>query len=101
MLNAWLHFTKNKFPTPTHIAEILEQLIFLNPLLKPNCSSNNLYFYTIQPKNITDKLMKIRYFCRFLRPGLVSYMGFKEKLGHTRIKPEKFYRHVMDLIPND
>ena len=31
LLDAWLHFTNNTFPTPTSIEEILDQPLFLNP----------------------------------------------------------------------
>ena len=34
LLNTWLHFTSNKFPTSTHIEETLDQPIFLNSLTK-------------------------------------------------------------------
>ena len=41
LLNAWLHFTNNNFPTLTPIEEILDQPIFLNPLTKLGFSSDN------------------------------------------------------------
>ena len=48
-LNLCLHFTNNKFTIPTHIEEILEQPIILNPHTKLNFSSNNPYLYIIHP----------------------------------------------------
>ena len=66
LLNASLHFTSNKFTTPTHLEEILEQPIFLNLHAK----LNNPYFYNMPPKNIIDKFIIISDLCRFLQPGL-------------------------------
>ena len=39
LLNAWLHFTNNDFPTPASIEEILDQLLFLNPRTKSDFRS--------------------------------------------------------------
>ena len=55
LLNAWLHFTNNKFPTRASIEEILDQPIFLNSHTKLDFSSNKPYFYCFPPTNISDK----------------------------------------------
>ena len=79
VLNPCLHFTSNsKFSIPTYIEEILEQLIILYSHAKLNFSSNP-YFYSIPPKNITDKFTIIRNVCIFLQPGLISYTRFEKK----------------------
>ena len=54
LLNAWIHFTNNKFPTPMPIEEILDQPIHLNPHTKLEFSSDNLCFYCTTSKNISD-----------------------------------------------
>ena len=54
LLNAWLHFTNNNFPAPMPIEEILDQPIHLNPYTKLEFRSDNLCFYCITPKNISD-----------------------------------------------
>ena len=54
LLNAWLHFTNNKFPEPMLIEEIFYQLIHLNPYTKLEFSSDNPSFYCIAPKNISS-----------------------------------------------
>ena len=59
LLNAWLHFTNNKFPTPMPIEEIFDQPIHLNPYTKLEFSSDNLCFYCIPPKNISDKILEV------------------------------------------
>ena len=71
-LNPCLHFTKNKFTIPKHIEEILEQTIFLNPHTKLNFSSNNLYFYSMPTKDITDKFSTIEDLYQFLQSALIS-----------------------------
>ena len=50
LLNGWLNFTDNKFPAE----EILDQPIQLNPYTKLKFSSDNLCFYCITTKNISD-----------------------------------------------
>ena len=45
--------------------EILDQPLFLNPYTKLDFSSDNLYFYCISPRNISDKFTIIRDFCKF------------------------------------
>ena len=52
-LNAWLHFTNNKFPAPIPIEEILDQPIHLNLYTKLEFSSDSPCFYCIAPKNIS------------------------------------------------
>ena len=64
------------------IEEVLEQPIFLNPHNKLNFSSNNPCFYSIP----SDKFTIIRDFCRFLEPGIVSYMRSEENLDHNHLK---------------
>ena len=54
LLNAWLHFTNNKFPAPMSIEEILHQPVQLNSYTKLDFSSNNSCFYCIPSKNISD-----------------------------------------------
>ena len=54
LLNAWLHFTNNKFPAPMPKEEILDQSIHINPHTKLDFSSDNPCFYFIAPKNISD-----------------------------------------------
>ena len=81
LLNAWLHFTNSKFPTPTSIEEILDQPLFLNPHTKLDFTSDNPFFCRIPPKNISDKLSIIRDICRFLQPVFISYSSFEEKLN--------------------
>ena len=78
LLNPWLCFTNNSFPTPTSIEEILDQPIFLNPYTKLDFSSDNTYFYCIPPRNISDKFTIVRDLCRFLQPGLISSTTFDE-----------------------
>ena len=43
-------------------------------------SSDRIYFYCIQPSNMSGKFTIIRYLCRFLQPGQISSMIFDEKL---------------------
>ena len=49
-----LNFTNNKFYTPMPIEEILDQPIHLNPYTKVEFSSDNICFYCITPKKISD-----------------------------------------------
>ena len=44
MLNTWLYFNNNNFPTPTSIEEILDQPLFLNPHTKLDFNSDNPNF---------------------------------------------------------
>ena len=53
LLNAWLHFTNNKFPASMPIAESLDQPIHLNPNTKLDFNPDNSCFYCIAPKNIS------------------------------------------------
>ena len=102
MLNAWLmHLTNNKFPSSTHIEEILDQPVFQTPFSKLYFYSNNPYFYCIPPKNITDNFTIIRDICKFLQTDLISTMRFEEKLGLTNLNPERIDLYIMDLIRND
>ena len=78
-----LQFTIDKFTTPKHIEEVLEQPIFLNPHTKLNFSSNNPYFYSILTKNIKDMFTIIRDLCQFLQSGLIFYTRCEEKLDHS------------------
>ena len=41
ILNAWLYFTNNNFPSPKSIEEILDQPLFLNPHTKMDFNSDN------------------------------------------------------------
>ena len=46
--------------------------------------SDNLYFYTIPTRNISDKFAIIRDLGRFLQPGLISSTTFLKKIDfHT------------------
>ena len=99
LLNAWLHFTDNTFPTPTLIEEILDQPLFLNPHTKLDFNSDNPYFYCILPRNISDKFATVRGICRFLQPGFISPITFEGKLSlpstnHNNIS-------IIELIPKD
>ena len=76
LLNVWLHFTNNTFPTPTSIEEILDQPLFLNPHTKLHFSSDNPFFYCLPPQNISDKFTIIRDIYRFLQPGFISSVIF-------------------------
>ena len=58
LLNAWLHFTNNKFLAPMPIEEILDQPIHLNPYTKLKLSPDNQCFYCIPPKNISANYNK-------------------------------------------
>ena len=55
LLNAWLHFTNNKFLISTHAEEVLDQPIFWNLLTGLNFNSNNSYFTISHTKLFTDK----------------------------------------------
>ena len=81
LFNAWIHFTNRNFSNPTPVKESFEKAIFLNLHTKLNFSSDNLYFYWILPRNISDKYNIIRELCRFLKPRLISSTTFDEKLG--------------------
>ena len=43
LLNAWVNFINKKFPIPTPIEGIIDQLIFLNPYTRLYFSSYNPY----------------------------------------------------------
>ena len=101
LLNVWLHFTNNNFPTPTSIKEILDQPIFLNPHTKLDFISDNQHFHCIPPRNILDKFTIIRDLCRFLQPGLICSTTFDKKLGFPTSNHKRIYKLIMDLIPND
>ena len=83
LLNPWLHFINNKFTIPTHIEEVLEEPVILNPHMKLNFSSNNPYFDCIPLKNVTNEFTIIRELCRFFQLGLIYYTRFEEKPGHN------------------
>ena len=79
LLYSWLHLTNNNFATSclnfwlTHIFKPTHQSIL-------SLMSNNLYFYSISTRNISDKFTIIRepsLNCRFLQPGLISTTGFE------------------------
>ena len=101
MLNAWLNFTNNSFPSPTSIEEILDQPLFLNPHTKLPYNSDNPYFYCLPPQNISDKFLTIRDICRFLRPGLISAETFREKLDLLNINHNNIYKKIVELIPKN
>ena len=101
LLNAWLFFTKNNFPSARSIEEILDQPLFLNPHTKINHSSDNPYFFSVPPKYIEDKFIIIRDICRFLQPGFMSSNSFKEKLNRPKEDSNKIYRSIVELIPNN
>ena len=88
LLNVCLYFTNNNFPTLTSIEEILGQHILLNAHTKLDCSSDNLYFYCIPSRNISDKFTIIRDLCGFRQLGPIT--PFDAKIGfptanHKRI----------------
>ena len=97
LLNAWLHFTNNDFPTPTSIEEILDQPLFLNPHTKLDFSSNNPYFYCIPPNNVSDKFNTIRDICKSLQPGFISPRSFKEKLNLSTANYSDIYKLIIQL----
>ena len=101
LLKASLIFTKNNFPSPRSIEEILDQPLFLNPHTKINHSSDNPYFFSAPPKYIEDKFIIIRDICRFLQPGFMSSNSFKEKLNRPKKDSNKIYRSIIELIPNN
>ena len=101
ILNAWLLFTNNNFPSPRSIEEILDQPLFLNPHTKINHNSDNPYFFSAPPKYIEDKFTIIRDIFRFLQPGFISYTSFEEKLNRPKEDSNKIYRSVVELIPSD
>ena len=53
--NAWLQFTNSNFPIPTYIEGILEESIFLKPHVKLGFTYDNPYFYSIAPRDISQK----------------------------------------------
>ena len=101
LLNAWLHFTNNDFPTPTSIEEILDQPLFLNPHTKLDFNSNNPYFYRIPPNNISDKFNTLRDIYTILKPGFISPRSFKEKLNLPTAIYNNIYKSIIQLIPGD
>ena len=101
LINGWLHFTNNNFPTSTYMEEILDQPIFSNPHTKLDFNSENPYFYCILPRNISEKFIIIRDLCRFLQPGLISSTTSDEKLGFHTANHKRIYKLIMDLTPND
>ena len=101
MLNAWLNFTNNSFPSPTSIEEILDQPLFLNPLTKLPYNSDNPYFSCLPPQNISAKFFTIRDICRFLQPGLISSETFREKLDLPNINHNNTYKKTVELIPKN
>ena len=101
MLNAWLNFTNNSFPSPTSIEEILDQPLFLNPHTKLRYNSDNPYFYCLPPQNISDKFSTIRDICRFLQPGLIPSETFREKLDLPNLNHNNIYKKIMELIPEN
>ena len=94
LLNAWLFFTNNNFPTPTSIEEILDQPLFLNRHTKMDHNSDNPYFFSVPPKYIVDKFTINRDICRFLQPGFISSSSFEEKLN----LPEENSNRITDLL---
>ena len=81
--------------------KFLTKPYFLNPHTKLDFSSDNPYFYSIPPRNISDKFNIIRGLSRFLLPGLISSTIFDEKLGFPTVSYKRIYKLIMDLIPND
>ena len=101
ILNAWLFFTNNNFPTPKSIEEIIDQPLCLNPRTKLDFNSDNPYFYCIPPKNISDKFTIIRNICRFLQPGFICSRSFEEKLDLPTANHIQIYKAIAELIPKD
>ena len=73
LLNAWLHLINNIIPKATSLEEIIDQLIFSKPHTKLDFKSDNLHFYCVPPRTISDKFTLIRKLCRYLQPGLIYY----------------------------
>ena len=98
ILNAWLFFTNNNFPTPKSIDEIIDQPLFLNPHTQLDFNSDNAYFYCISPNNISDKFTIIRDICRFLQPGFISSRSFEEKLDLPTANHIQIFKAIAELI---
>ena len=60
--------------------------------------SDNLYFYSIPTRNISDKFTIIRDSGIFLQPGLISS---SQETRFSYYQPRKIYKLIMGLIPND
>ena len=101
LLNAWLQFPNNAFPTPKSIEEILDQPLFLNPHTKLDFNFHSPYFCCITPNNISHNFTTIRDVCRFLKPGFISSMSFEEKLRLPNANHNKICKSIVELIPND
>ena len=110
LLNAWLYFTRNNFPTAKSIEEILGQPLFLNPHIKLDFNFDNLYLYCIVPKNISDKFITIRNICKFLQPRFISSFSFGAKLSLPNTNQNRIlykilykivYKFIVYLIRND
>ena len=99
LLNAWLHFTNNKFPAPMSIEEILHQPIHLSTYTKLDFSSNKPCFIVSDPKIFQTTI--IRNLCRFLQPGLISSMTFEEKLGLSNINHKIICKLILCLTCNN
>ena len=60
LVNPCLHSSRTNLLSPRMQKNFFEQPIIFNQHTKLNFTSNNSYFYSIQPKNITDKFTIIR-----------------------------------------
>ena len=74
---------------------------FLNPHTKLHFNSDNPYSYCLPPQNICDKFTIIRNICRFLQPGFISSVSFREKLSLPNVKHNRIYKSIVELIPNN
>ena len=63
--------------------------------------SDNLHFYSILTRNISDKFTIIKdHFCRFLQPDLISSSTFLKKLDFSTANYKRC-KLIMGLIPID
>ena len=98
LLNAWLHFTNDKFPATMSIEKIIYRPIHLNRYTKLDFSSNNPCFIASHQKLFQTAI--IRGPCRFLQPGLISCMKFEVKLGLSNAIHKIKYKIILYLICN-
>ena len=75
--------------------EILDQPMFLKPHTELDSSPDNLCFYFIPPRIISDEFTIIRDLCRFLQLRLISITTFNKKLGFLTVKHERTYKPIM------
>ena len=91
LLNAWLHFTNNNFPTLTSVKEILDQPVFLNSQSKLITCFIEFHPWIFQ----TKLLLFIRDLCRCLQPCLISSTTFAKKWDFTTSNYIKEYINLL------